>query len=53
VFINIDPSSGLPIHLQVVQQIKTAVAMGRLQPVYPLALRQAAGATSLTFPKGV
>jgi len=31
-FINIDPSSGLPIYLQIAQQIKTAVAMGRLQP---------------------
>ena len=35
-FINIDPSSGLPIYLQIVQQIKTAVAMGRLQPEDPL-----------------
>ena len=34
-FINIDPSSGLPIYLHVVQQIKTAVAMGRLQPEGP------------------
>jgi hypothetical protein len=31
-----DPSSGLPIYLQIVQQIKTAVAMGRLQPENPL-----------------
>ena len=31
-FISIDPSSGLPIYLQIAQQIKTAVAMGRLQP---------------------
>ena len=31
-FINIDPSSGLPIFRQIVQQIKTAVAVGRLQP---------------------
>ena len=30
-FINIDPSSGLPIYLQ----IKTAVAMGRLRPEAP------------------
>lgn len=30
-FINIDPSNGLPIYLQIVQQIKPAVAMGRLQ----------------------
>jgi GntR family transcriptional regulator len=35
-FINIDPSSGLPIYLQIAQQIKTAVAMGRLQPEDPL-----------------
>ena len=35
-FINIDPSSGLPNYLQIVQQIKTAVAMGRLQPEEPL-----------------
>ena len=35
-FINIDPSSGLPIYIQIAQQIKTAVAMGRLQPEEPL-----------------
>jgi GntR family transcriptional regulator len=35
-FINIDPASGLPIYLQIAQQIKTAVAMGRLQPEEPL-----------------
>jgi GntR family transcriptional regulator len=35
-FINIDPSSGLPIYLQIAQQIRTAVAMGRLQPEDPL-----------------
>ena len=35
-FINIDPSSGLPIYLQIAQQIKTSVAMGRLQPEDPL-----------------
>ena len=35
-FINIDPSSGLPIYLQIAQQIKTALAMGRLQPEDPL-----------------
>jgi GntR family transcriptional regulator len=35
-FINIDPSSGLPIYLQIAQQIKTAVAMGRLEPEEPL-----------------
>ena len=35
-FINIDPSSGLPIYLQIAQQIKTAVAMGRLLPEEPL-----------------
>ena len=31
-FINVDPSSGLPIFRQIVQQIKTAVAVGRLRP---------------------
>ena len=35
-FINIDPSSGLPIYLQIAQQIKTAVAMGRLHAEDPL-----------------
>ena len=35
-FINVDASSGLPIYLQIAQQIKTAVAMGRLQPEEPL-----------------
>jgi GntR family transcriptional regulator len=35
-FINVDPSSGLPIYLQIAQQIKTAVAMGRLQLEEPL-----------------
>ena len=35
-FITIDPSSGLPIYIQIAQQIKTAVAMGRLQPEEPL-----------------
>jgi GntR family transcriptional regulator len=35
-FINIDPASGLPIYLQIAHQIKTAVAMGRLQPEEPL-----------------
>ena len=35
-FINIDPSSGLPIYIQIAQQIKTAVAMGRLHPEEPL-----------------
>ena len=35
-FINIDPSSGLPIYIQIAQQIKTAVAMGRLQAEDPL-----------------
>ena len=52
-FINIDPSSGLPIYLEIVQQIKTAVATGRLPDGGPPALRPATGATSLTFPKGV
>ena len=36
ILIHIDPSSGLPIYLQIAQQIKTAVAMGRLQPEDPL-----------------
>ena len=35
-FISIDPSSGLPIYLQIAQQIKTAVAKGRLPPEEPL-----------------
>jgi GntR family transcriptional regulator len=35
-FISIDPSSGLPIYLQIAQQIKTSVAMGRLVPEDPL-----------------
>jgi GntR family transcriptional regulator len=32
VFVNIDPSNGLPIFRQIVQQVKTAVAVGRLVP---------------------
>jgi GntR family transcriptional regulator len=35
-FISIDPANGVPIFRQIVQQIKTAVAMGRLQPEDPL-----------------
>jgi GntR family transcriptional regulator len=35
-FINIDPSGDAPIFRQIAQQIKTAVAMGRLQPEDPL-----------------
>ena len=35
-FINIDPSGDAPIFRQIAQQIKTAVAMGRLQPEEPL-----------------
>jgi len=35
-FINVDASSGLPIYLQIAQQIKTAVAMGRLHAEDPL-----------------
>ena len=35
-FVNIDASDGLPIFLQIVQQVKTAVAVGRLQPEDPL-----------------
>jgi GntR family transcriptional regulator len=36
VYITVDPSSGLPIYLQIVAQIKTSIAMGRLQPEEPL-----------------
>jgi GntR family transcriptional regulator len=36
VFITVDPSSGLPIYVQIVNQIKTGIAMGRLQPEDPL-----------------
>jgi GntR family transcriptional regulator len=36
VFISVDPSKDVPIFRQIVQQIKTAVAMGRLQPEEPL-----------------
>ena len=35
-FVNIDPSNGLPIYMQIVQQIKRGVAVGRLQPEDPL-----------------
>ena len=35
-FISIDPSGDAPIFRQIAQQIKTAVAMGRLQPEDPL-----------------
>ena len=35
-FISVDPSNDVPIFRQIVQQIKTAVAMGRLQPEDPL-----------------
>ncbi len=35
-FISIDPASGLPIYLQIVNQIKTGIAMGRLLPEDPL-----------------
>ena len=35
-FISIDPSGDAPIFRQIAQQIKTAVAMGRLQPEEPL-----------------
>ena len=35
-FITIDPSSGLPIYVQIVNQIKTGIAMGRLMPEDPL-----------------
>jgi GntR family transcriptional regulator len=36
VFISIDASNDVPIFRQIVQQIKTAVAMGRLLPEDPL-----------------
>jgi GntR family transcriptional regulator len=35
-FISIDPASGLPIYLQIVNQIKTGIALGRLPPEEPL-----------------
>ena len=35
-FVNIDPSNGLPIYMQIVQQIKRGIAVGRLQPEDPL-----------------
>ena len=35
-YIAIDPSSGLPIYMQIVNQIKTGIAMGRLLPEEPL-----------------
>ena len=35
-FITIDASSGLPIYVQIVNQIKTGIAMGRLLPEEPL-----------------
>jgi GntR family transcriptional regulator len=31
-FIKIDPANGLPIYLQIMNQVKTAIALGRLQP---------------------
>jgi GntR family transcriptional regulator len=36
VFIAIDASSGLPIYVQIANQIKTSIAMGRLRPEDPL-----------------
>jgi GntR family transcriptional regulator len=35
-FISIDVSSGLPIYIQIVNQIKTSIAMGRMLPEDPL-----------------
>ncbi|HZS45980.1 MAG TPA: GntR family transcriptional regulator [Blastocatellia bacterium] len=35
-YITIDPSNGLPIYLQIMAQIKTNIAMGRLLPEDPL-----------------
>ncbi len=31
-YFKIDPANGLPIYLQIIHQVKTAIAMGRLQP---------------------
>jgi GntR family transcriptional regulator len=31
-YIKIDPSNGVPLYLQIVNQVKTAIAMGRLLP---------------------
>jgi GntR family transcriptional regulator len=36
VFVTIDPSNGLPIFRQIVNQVKTGIAVGRLQPEDPL-----------------
>lgn len=36
VYIRIDPSNGLPIYIQIIKQIKTQIAMGRLLPEEPL-----------------
>jgi GntR family transcriptional regulator len=30
-YFKVDPSNGLPIYLQIIQQVKTSIAMGRLQ----------------------
>jgi GntR family transcriptional regulator len=50
VFINVVPPSGLPIYLRIVQQIKTAVAMGRLQPEDSLpSVRQLAVELAVNF----
>ncbi|MBZ5551414.1 MAG: GntR family transcriptional regulator [Acidobacteriia bacterium] len=35
-YFKIDPSNGVPIYLQIVQQMKTHIAMGRLLPEDPL-----------------
>jgi len=35
-FVTIDPTSGVPIFMQIVSQIKTGIAMGRLLPEDPL-----------------
>lgn len=35
-YIRIDPSNGLPIYIQIIKQIKTQIAMGRLLPEEPL-----------------
>ena len=49
-FINIDPSSDLPIYLQIARQIKMAVAMGRLQPEDSLpSVRQLAVELAVNF----
>jgi GntR family transcriptional regulator len=35
-FFKIDPTNGLPIYLQIINQVKTNIAMGRVLPEEPL-----------------